>query len=141
RVGEHSRNPRRGACAAGPVPVDWAGASDVAIAVADLESAPREGAAFHELPPAAREAKGYARWSKDYADWLYQTQSVTPRRSKAQKLVSHTRESEADFRARLAQGAREGRDSKADALRAKYDAKVGALQQKLHTAQEAVGRG
>jgi len=140
QVDEMIENTRLAAFADGPVPVDWAGASDVAIAVADLESAPREGAAFHELPPAAREAKGYARWSKDYADWLYQTQTVTLLRSNAQKLVSHNGESEADFRARLAQGAREGRDSKADALRAKYDAKVAALQQKLHTAQQAVDR-
>jgi hypothetical protein len=140
QVDEMIENARLVAFADGPVPVDWASASDVAIAVADLESAPREGAAFHELPAAAREAKGYARWSKDYADWLYQTQTVTLLRSKAQKLVSHNGESEADFRARLAQGAREGRDSKADALRAKYDAKVAALQQKLHTAQQAVDR-
>jgi len=140
QVDEMIENTRLAAFADGPVPVDWAGASDVAIAVADLESAPREGAAFHELPAAAREAKGYARWSKDYADWLYQTQTVTLLRSNAQKLVSHNGESEADFRARLAQGAREGRDSKADALRAKYDAKVAALQQKLHTAQQAVDR-
>jgi len=140
QVDEMIENTRLAAFADGPVPVDWAGASDVAIAVADLESAPREGAAFHELPAAAREAKGYARWSKDYADWLYQTQTVTLLRSNAQKLVSHNGESEADFRARLAQGAREGRDSKAEALRAKYDAKVAALQQKLHTAQQAVDR-
>jgi hypothetical protein len=140
QVDETIENTRLATFADGPVPVDWAAASDVSIAVADLESAPREGAAFHELPPPAREAKGYSRWSKDYSDWLYQTQTVTLFRSKAQKLVSHTGESEADFRSRLAQGAREGRDSKADALRAKYEAKVAALQQKLHTAQQAVDR-
>jgi hypothetical protein len=65
---------------------------------------------------------------------------VTLLRSPSQKLVSHSGESEAGFRARLAQGAREGRDSKAEALRAKYDAKVAALQSKLHTAQQAVDR-
>ena len=140
QVDETIENTRLAAFADGPCQSTGRAAADVAIAVADLESTPREGCAFHELPPAAREAKGYARWSKDYADWLYQTQTVTLLRSKAQKLVSHNGESEADFRARLAQGAREGRDSKADALRAKYDAKVAALQQKLHTAQQAVDR-
>ena len=140
QVDEMIENTRLAAFADGPVPIDWAAAADVAIAVADLESTPREGAAFHELPAPAREAKGYARWSKDYADWLYQTQTVTLFRSKAQKLVSRNGESEADFRSRLAQGAREGRDSKADALRAKYETKVAALQQKLHTAQQAVDR-
>jgi hypothetical protein len=140
QVDETIENARLAGFADGPVPVDWTNAADVSIAVADLESAPRDGAAFHELPPPAREAKGYARWSKDYADWLYQTQTVTLLRSKAQKLVSHNGESEADFRSRLAQGAREGRDTKADALRAKYDAKVAALQQKLHIAEQAVDR-
>ena len=85
-------------------------------------------------------AKAYARWSKDYADWLYQTQTVQLFRSPSQKVVSHSGESEADFRARLAQAGREGRDTKADALRAKYEAKVAALQSKLHTAQQAVDR-
>ncbi len=140
QVDEMIENTRLAPFADGVVAIDWANAADIALAVADLESAPREGAAFRELPAAAREAKGYARWSKDYADWLYQTQTVTLFRSKAQKLVSHNGESEADFRSRLAQGAREGRDSKADALRAKYEAKVAALQQKLHTAQQAVDR-
>ena len=140
QVDEMIENTRLAAFVDGPVPIDWANAADVSLPVADLESTPREGAAFHDLPAPAREAKGYARWSKDYSDWLYQTQTVTLLRSKAQKLVSHSGESEADFRSRLAQGAREGRDTKADALRAKYDAKVAALQQKLHTAQQAVDR-
>jgi hypothetical protein len=140
QVDEMIENTRLAAFADGPVPIDWAAAADVAIAVADLESTPREGAAFHELPAPAREAKGYARWSKDYADWLYQTQTIQLWRSPSQKLVSRSGESEADFRTRLAQGAREGRDSQSEKLRAKYEAKVAALQQKLHTAQQAVDR-
>ena len=140
QVDESIENTRVATFADGAVPIDWAGATDIAVPAADLETTPREGAAFRELPAAAREAKGYARWSKDYADWLYQTQTVTLFRSASQKMVSHTGESEADFRSRLAQGSREGRDKKADALRAKYEAKVTALQQKLHTAQQAVDR-
>jgi hypothetical protein len=140
QVDESIENARLAAFADGPIAIDWSAASDLAVAAADLESAAREGAAFHELPAPARDAKAYGRWSKDYADWLYQTQTEQLLRSPSQKLVSHSGESEADFRARLAQGAREGRDSKADALRAKYETKVAALQQKLHTAQQAVDR-
>jgi hypothetical protein len=140
QVDEAIENARLAAFADGPISIDWSAAADLAVAAADLESAPRDGATFHELPAPARDAKAYGHWSKDYADWLYQTQTVQLFRSPSQKLVSHSGESEADFRARLAQGAREGRDSKADALRAKYDAKVAALQQKLHTAQQAVDR-
>jgi hypothetical protein len=140
QVDEAIENTRLATFADGPISVDWSAAADLAVAAADLETQPREGAAFHELPAPAREARAYGRWSKDYADWLYQTQTVQLLRSPSQKLVSHSGESEADFRARLAQGAREGRDSKAAALRAKYEAKVAALQQKLHTAQQAVDR-
>ena len=140
QVDEAIENARLAAFADGPISIDWSAAADLAVAAADLESAARDGATFHELPAPARETKSYGHWSKDYADWLYQTQTVQLLRSPSQKLVSHSGESEADFRARLAQGAREGRDSKADALRAKYDAKVAALQQKLHTAQQAVDR-
>jgi hypothetical protein len=140
QIDSASDNARLAAFADGPIAIDWNAGSDLAVAAADLESAPREGAAFHELPAPARDAKAYARWSKDYADWLYQTQTVQLFRSPSQKIVSKAGESEADFRARLAQGAREGRDSKADALRAKYEAKVASLQSKLHTAQQAVDR-
>jgi len=140
QVDEAIENARLAAFADGPIAIDWSAAADLAVAAADLESVPRDGATFHELPAPARDAKAYGHWSKDYADWLYQTQTVQLFRSPSQKLVSRSGESEADFRARLAQGAREGRDSKADALRAKYDARVAALQQKLHTAQQAVDR-
>ena len=140
QVDEAIDNARLAAFADGPVAIDWAGAADLSLALADLESAPREGAAFHELPTAARDAKGYKRWAKDYGDWLYQTQTVTLWRSPSQKLVSRSGESEADFRARLAQGAREGRDAQSEKLRAKYDTKVAQLQAKLHTAQQAVDR-
>jgi hypothetical protein len=140
QVDEALDNARLAAFADGPVAIDWAGASDLALALADLESAPRDGAVFHELPTAARDAKGYTRWAKAYGDWLYQTQTVTLWRSPSQKLVSRSGESEADFRARLAQGSREGRDAQSEKLRAKYETKVAQLQAKLHTAQQAVDR-
>ena len=41
-------NARLATFADGPIAIDWAGATDLAVALADLESAPREGAAFHE---------------------------------------------------------------------------------------------
>jgi hypothetical protein len=140
QVDEALENVRLASFADGPIAVDWSAAAELAVAAADLEGAPRDGASFRELPAPAREAKAYARWSRDYADWLYQTQTVELFRSPSQKLLSKPGEPEADFRARLAQGAREGRDSKAEALRAKYEAKLASLQSKLHTAEQAVDR-
>jgi hypothetical protein len=140
QVDQSSENARLATFSDGPIAVDWNSAADLAVTAADLESTPRDGATFHDLPAPARDAKAYARWSKDYGDWLYQTETVQLFRSPSQKLVSKAGESEADFRSRLAQGAREGRDTQADALRGKYETKLASLQSKLHTAQQAVDR-
>ena len=58
QVDEMIENTRLAAFADGPVPVDWAGASDVAIAVADLESAPARARPSTSCrpPPARRRA-------------------------------------------------------------------------------------
>ena len=105
QVDEAIENARLAAFADGPIAIDWTAAADLAVAAADLESAPRDGAAFHDLPAPARDAKAYARWSKDYADWLYQTQTVQLFRSPSQKLVSHA----GRVRGRLPRAARPGR--------------------------------
>ena len=54
--------------------------------------------------------------------------------------VSKPGESEADFRGRLQQGAREKRDAAADKLREKYEGKLATLQDRLRRAEQAVGR-
>ena len=54
--------------------------------------------------------------------------------------MSKPGESEADFRARLQQEARESRDAEADRLRQKYAAKLASLQERLRRAEQTVGR-
>ena len=56
-------------------------------------------------PRAARDAKGYARWSKDYADWLYQTQTVHA----LPQPVAEARLALGRVRGRLPRAARPGR--------------------------------
>jgi hypothetical protein len=55
-------------------------------------------------------------------------------------LISMPGESEGDFRIRVSQTHREGRDADLEKLRLKYGPKIAALQEKIHTAEMAVNR-
>jgi hypothetical protein len=122
------------------VPVDWSEAEEPAIAANDLEKAPASGAQFSAAPAAAASPKNYAGWSQDLASWLYGSQRLELQRSPSTGALSRPGESERDFRVRLQQEAREGRDEAAAALRQKYAAKVNALQEKIRKAEQAVER-
>ena len=49
------------------VPVTWEKAIEVDIDVEELERSPEEGAGYGELPEAARQAKSYEGWSREFA--------------------------------------------------------------------------
>ncbi len=120
------------------LPVNWDEARAASLAVSDLERQPEEGAAFAELPAAAAKARSYAAWGKDFVSYLFGAEKLELQLSPSTKLVSNPGESERDFRARLAQAARERRDEAAEKLRAKYAPKMAALQERLRKAQQAV---
>ena len=123
------------------VPIDWTAAEATDLSPADLEDAPaEEDARYAALPPAAAKPRSYAGWTREFAAWLYQTQRLDLLKSEATGLLSNPDESERDFRARLQQAAREERDNRAAALRAKYAPKIAALEERLRRAQQAVER-
>ena len=121
-------------------PLDWAAAEDAGFAVADLESEPEKGAGFEALAPPAGKPASYAAWDKDLATWIYRERTLALWKSPSSGEVSKPGESEADFRGRLQQGARERRDAAAGALRAKYAPRLAALQERLRRAQQTVAR-
>jgi hypothetical protein len=124
-----------------PVPVDWAGAAAVDVAPSELEPNPDSpGAVFAALPAAAASSKNYVAWEKDFATWLYQTQSLDLMRAADADLVSRPGESERDFRVRLQTAAREQRDAATDAIRRKYAAMTTTLQDRIRRAEDAVAR-
>ncbi len=139
-IDQTTENTRLAAFADGPIPIDWNAGSDVSVPVGDMESEPRAGAAFHDLPAPARDPKAITGFSRDYTDWLYQTQELSLLHSAARKAFSTPGESEAEFRARIAQDALAGHDHKTEALRQKYDTKVAAIQEKIRKAGQAVDR-
>jgi hypothetical protein len=122
------------------IAVDWGKASEVALAVSDLEASPADGAAFAELPPATAKKKSYEAWAKDFAGWLHRNQKLEVFRSPKLKAVSRPGESEGDFRARLKHAAHEERDQATDKLRQKYAPKIAALQERIRRAGQAVDR-
>jgi len=122
------------------IPVAWENAKPSDVPASDLEKGPAAGAQFAELPAAASKAKNYAAWQKDLVTWLYGTQQMELYSSLSAKAISKPGESERDFRIRMQQTAREGRDDQVDKLRQKYALKVTALQDRIRRAQEAVAR-
>jgi hypothetical protein len=120
------------------VPVDWTAARDAEFAVSDLAKDPPPGATFAELPSSAQKTKSYGDWTKTFTAWLTREQSLELFRSDALGLVSKPGESEADFRVRLQQAAREARDAAVTKLRQKYASKVATLQERLRRAEQEI---
>jgi hypothetical protein len=122
------------------IPVQWEEASAVDIDANALEHEAPAGATFATLPAAAGQAKNYAKWSKDLVTWLYGSQQLTIYKSPSTKMCSNPGETEAAFRARIDQKAREDRDAAVEQLRQKYATKITVLQDRLLRAQHALAR-
>ena len=124
----------------GPVVMDWDAAEELNLDPADLESEPLMGPSFAELPAAAKNAKAYAKWNQDLMRWVRQNRPLRVYRCARFNLSSSPRETKADFMARLAQAAREGRDLEVEKLRRKYSSKFDTLNNRLLRAEQAVMR-
>lgn len=118
------------------VPVDWANAELLDTPITAFEQQPTSDATFTELPAVASNPKNYAVWQKALATWLFQNSSIDLLQSAALKQVSQVGESEADFRVRLTQAAREQRDQQTEKLRQQYAPKLSTLNDRLMRAQQ-----
>jgi hypothetical protein len=122
------------------VPVDWAAATPLEIALGDLEPEPANGARFLELPAAAAKPRNYAAWTKAFTTWLAQSESIKLLRSPSTGAISNPGEPERDFRARIQHAGREERDKCAEDLRKRYAPKIATLEDRLRRAQQAAQR-
>src|SRR5207244_4044901 len=91
-------------------------------------------------PSEAAQPKSYARWGKELAAWMQAHQTLELWRSPSTGEVSHVGESEGDFRARLLHESREDRDSAVEKLRARFQPKLAALQERIRRANQATAR-
>jgi len=122
----------------GAVAIDWERAELAHFTVDDLLQSPPAGATFADVPAPAAKAKSYATWTKDFSQWVAQSQSVELFKSAKAKLVSHPDESERDFRIRLQGEAREARDAAIAKVRDKYASKITTMQDRIRRAEQAV---
>ncbi|HVQ12467.1 MAG TPA: DUF87 domain-containing protein, partial [Vicinamibacterales bacterium] len=127
--------------AEGAIPIDWQNADD-SVEPPDSLTEPKTvpSATFGTLPKAALNPKQYVDWSKDFADWIVQSQPLKLFSAPALKLMSEPGENERDFRIRTQQATRELRDGAVETLRARFAPKVARLEEKRRKAQEQLER-
>lgn len=106
----------------------------------NLDTEPAEGAGFGTLPAAASRSKSYTTWEKAFKTHLYQNHTLTLWTCKPLKLTSTPDESEAEFRVRVREAAREHRDTNVEKLRKRYGPKLARLQDQIKRAEERVSR-
>ncbi len=119
---------------------DWRESEEVSLSQGELEQAPREGVVFHPVPGGTVNDASPRAWERGLVDALYRSRQLSLLKSPSLGEVSRPRESERDFRIRLAEGFREARDEATEQLREKYAARVERLEERIRRAQQAVGR-
>jgi hypothetical protein len=105
-----------------------------------FETAPLPGATYSNLPGFATNPDHYREWRTTFQRWIRHNRPLALFHSKHCGLHSRPGESEAEFRARVAQAAREVRDLEIAKLRGKYRTKFETLQNRLLRAQQALER-
>jgi len=122
------------------VPVVWEETITASLDPNDVEKDPPREGAYGVLPPGALKPKSYAAWTKEFVQWVYSTQKVDLFSSPSLQQISNPDEGERDFRVRLQQAAREGRDRDAEALRQRYAPRMAAIEEKIRRAQQVAER-
>jgi hypothetical protein len=123
------------------VPMDWSRSVRLDVRPDDLQRLSTTGGLlFASLPAAAAQPKNYANWLKAFSRHVAQTERLEVFQHPTLKIASRADEAERDFRIRLQQEGRAGRDSAVERIRRKYAAKQAALAERLRRAEAAVGR-
>ena len=115
--------------------LDWEDGEDVNT---DQDAMMRSGDGdleSYEVPSVLCNAKLYKGWNRELATWVYRNETLQLMSSPQLKLVSQLEETEAQFRVRLKQAAREERDRRADAVRSKFVPKIQRLQERINRAK------
>ncbi|MFM8378903.1 MAG: helicase HerA domain-containing protein [Planctomycetia bacterium] len=105
----------------------------------EVEPAPRTGS-FASLPSVLAGPKGYAALATALKGHLARTAKLVVYAAPDLDAVSRPGESEADFRVRLTQRAKEWRDSRIDDVRSRYAQKIASLTDRIERARQKVER-
>jgi hypothetical protein len=117
---------------------DWTQAEIVAEPGPSFAPGPVAGAAFEEAPAVVASARGYKAWGDSLEDHVYRTAVLNTFRCPDLKMAAAPGGTESEFRAHLALTLREKRDAAVDALRKKYAAKIGAIEDRQRRAEAKV---
>ncbi|WP_193213906.1 ATP-binding protein [Luteolibacter marinus] len=123
-----------------PESIDWERDLPPPLKPEELDSKPAAGAGFAELPGFAMNAANYRQVEKDFDEWLYRNERADIFTCPALKAYSEIGESEGEFRARLAQQAREARDAVLAKARAATNRKLDTLEGRKRTAEGSLAR-
>jgi len=123
-----------------PEAIDWDRDLPPPLKPEELGPNPADGAGFDALPGFAMNAANYKQVEKDFAEWLYRNERVEIYSCPSLKEYSQIGETEAEFRARLSQKAREARDAALAKVRDATNRKLDTLEGKLQTAQGSLSR-
>ncbi len=115
--------------------IDWEKSLPPPLKCEDSASEPAAGAGFAELPGFAMNAANYKQVEKDFAEWLYRNERADIFSCPSLKAWAQLGETEAAFRSRLTQEAREARDEAVEKIRATVSKKIATLESKMKTAE------
>jgi hypothetical protein len=118
----------------------WEGAKAIEESELELEDEPCKESRFEMAPDAMRKTPSYKSWASALKDRLYAEHTLTLWQCPALKQTSTAGESEADFRIRISQLAKEERDEAVEQLRKKYATKTASIENKIAAARERVAR-
>jgi hypothetical protein len=105
----------------------------------EVEMGPRTGT-FASLPSALSGPRGYAALAAALKNHLARTSKLVVWSAAEIDAVSRPGESQADFRVRIAQRAKEWRDEQIDRVRDRYAGKIAALADRIDRARQKVER-
>jgi hypothetical protein len=118
----------------------WDDATPLRSTDLELADEPAEDGEFTDLPTAAAKAASYSTWEKAFKTHLYQNAGLTLLECPALKLSADPDETEAQFRIRVREAARELRDATVEKLRKRYAPKMQTLEDRVRRAEEKLGR-
>jgi len=115
--------------------IDWEDVITCTVPLKSLDSEPRQGVGFDELPGFAMNKDNYKPVEDDFEEWLYRNERVEVFYTPQYKAYSQMGEGEGGFRGRLAVIGREQRDEAVEKLREKYEKKIDSQMKKLRQAE------
>jgi hypothetical protein len=121
--------------ASGP---DWAQAEATPAPGPTLADQPASGATFDDAPATVLTARDHKRWAGALEDHVYRNVALELPSCPVLKLTAAAGMTEGEFRSRVALALRERRDAGVEALRRKYAARLGTLEDRERRALQKV---